>query len=70
MNTYCIGYAYPTSTHATKCGYPISGCWTLEVGRKVTGYATRTEAIEAASKTGLPTDRWSMDHPDNAKLAA
>jgi hypothetical protein len=70
MKTYCIGYAYPTSNQAAKCGYPISGCWTLEIGRKVTGYATRAEAFEAASKTGLLAGRWSMDHPANAKLAA
>ena len=61
-----ISYAYPSSQNAGKAGLK-SGGWCLEVGGKLTGHASYSVAV-AAIPAGSKPDRWSADHPANARF--
>ncbi len=56
MRIYTVGYAYPTSEYAVKCGRGKTGCYVVEEERSVdgvhrrlvSGHATRAEAEDIA----------------------
>jgi hypothetical protein len=55
-----VCYAYPTSTSAERHGFSKDGCWLVEVdGGPTRAYATKEEAIEAASEIDLPWSKFS-----------
>lgn len=80
MAEYHIGYAYPTSPAARRVASRTShhagsrdiyrtGCYYYSGPDDVLlAFGTATAAEEHASTTGLQPDRWSIDHPANAKF--
>ena len=63
-----VGYAYPTSTMASRLNRAKDGCWFLRVeGRPDAGFSSRENAVAAAAAAGTKPDRWSVDHPANAR---
>ena len=65
---HVIGYAYPTSIDASRCGFGATGCWTVEVAGKTIPAKTYPEALAVTAKFGSVPGRWSKDHPLNASL--
>jgi hypothetical protein len=66
-----VGYAYPTSTYATKFGFAKVGCWIVfthkvveSVGKPIAAYATQEEADAHASR--LPADWCPLRNPGKA----
>ena len=67
---YVIAYAYPTSASALKHNAGSAGCFTLETNSSSSAYRTLACAMQAASLTGLPPGRWSIDHSLNRPYMA
>ncbi len=63
-----IGYAFPTSDHATSLGYGASGCFTIEVAGTLTAAKTYSEAKSAVAKLGTTPGWKSWDHPSNTRF--
>lgn len=65
---HCIGYAYATSTYATKLGCAKTGTYYVERGAALTAHKTYADAL--ASINGSVPAWDSIDHPGNAKCAS
>lgn len=65
INEHVIGYAYPTSDHATLFGFGKQGCYTLLESGNLQGFASLQDAEEKAKTLGSIPGRWSLDHPAN-----
>lgn len=63
-----ISYAYPSSTSATRLGRGKTGCYVLEVTGKAQATDSYADAVEKAQAQGTTPNRWSMDHPLNARF--
>ena len=61
-NEHEIGYAYPSSPSAVKCGFARRGCYTVKVGKSERGVATLAQARQHANELGTSPGRWSIDH--------
>lgn len=68
LGEHAIVYAYPGSPSAKAVGRDREGAYCVKAGKKITGYASYAEAVEAAKALGTTPWRWSMDHPLNAKF--
>jgi hypothetical protein len=49
-----IGYAYASSPHAVQTGFRYDGCWFIEAGLVLRGFASITAAVDFADT--LPED--------------
>jgi hypothetical protein len=77
---YHIGYAYPTSPIAQRIAASTSrhggsrdiyrqGCYYYSgPDDDLVAFGSVADAEEHARSTGLQPDRWSIDHPANAKF--
>ncbi len=60
-NTKEVVYSYPSSPNADLFGFARTGCYTIRQGDKaLAGYATKVEAIEAATKLPGEWSRYSI----------
>lgn len=65
MKTKAISYAYPTSPHAKRFGFP-NGCYVVEtieaikVPEAVAAFATFDEAKRHADPIDLPWNRYTL----------
>ena len=65
---HCISYAYSTSHAARKLGHGPTGCYILTIGSIDRAFPRLSDAIAAAIDAGTEPDRWSIDHPSNARF--
>lgn len=64
MSLHTIGYAYPSSPMAKRCGHARKGCYYLQIDGTAKGFPSYGEAVQATQHTSTTPDRWSLDHPD------
>lgn len=66
-DTYTVGYCYPRSPLARRLGRARAGCYYLATASKTQPFDSFEQALAQATTTGLQPQRWSLDHPLNAK---
>lgn len=65
---HLIAYAYPSSPLACRLKRGNAGCYVVQTVSQQTPLATYPAALELAQSLGTAPQRWSMDHPLNARF--
>lgn len=60
-----IGYAYPSSDHASRLHHSKTGCFTLKTCELELPFSSFQLAAKKAEELGTKPGRWSWDHPLN-----
>lgn len=69
MTAHRISYAYPSSPMARKLGRNAKGCYVAQIGAALTAHDTYAAALAYVAPMGTSPERWSIDHPENARFA-
>lgn len=65
---HLIAYAYPSSPRACRLKHGKAGCYVVQTASQETPLATYPDALALAQRLGTAPQRWSMDHPLNARF--
>lgn len=65
---HLIAYAYPSSPRATSHKLGKVGCYVVQTDTNEVPQPTYGEALAHAQALGTKPQRWSMDHPMNARF--
>lgn len=64
---HLISYAYPTSPLAKQLMRSSSGCYAVQTHGAASAFGSYGDALSYAATLKTAPQRWSMDHPFNAK---
>lgn len=65
---HSISYAYPSSSEAERLGHGKVGTYVVQTADAATTHPTYEAALGNATALGTTANRWSMDHPANARF--
>jgi len=65
---HLIAYAYPSSPRASRLNRGRTGCYVVQTASGEVAVASFDEALQRVKPQGTAPQRWSMDHPLNARF--